>query len=406
MLRGRLRAERPPEGPALLTRLLASSLLLLALAAAPWRALAGEPAQIDWFTRSGCPHCAAARAFLDDLSARTPGLSVRTYHVDVDVKARERLRSLCEEQGVEVPGVPAFWVEGRLLVGFLGPDTTGRQLEQLLEEGTGGDAQTSGAAACTDDAGAACSASQTVVSSRVFGPISSHQLGLPLFTIVLGLLDGFNPCAIWVLLFLLSLLVHLRSRQRMALVAGTFVVVSGAAYFAFMAAWLSIFLLIGLSRAVQVVLGILAAVAGGLHVKEFFAAGHGPSLSIPASAKPGIYSRTRAILRAESLPAALGAATALAILVNVVELLCTAGFPAVYTQVLASYALPPWHYTGYLLLYVAAYMADDALLVAIAVIGLGSGKLSERGGRILQLVSGGVMLALAAALLFRPDLLG
>lgn len=91
---------------------------------------------------------------------------------------------------------------------------------------------------------------------------------------------------------------------------------------------------------------------------------------------------------------------------NVVELLCTAGLPAVYTQVLASHSLPVWQNTTYLLIYVCAYMADDTLLVAIAVVGLGHGRLGERGGRVLQLVSGVAMLVLAAALLFRPDLLG
>ncbi len=382
-------------------------MLLLALVAVSLCAAAEAPAplEIELFTRSGCPHCVAAHEFLDELAATTPGLTVRVHPIDADAQARERLRRLCAEQGVLVPGVPAFWVRGRLLVGFLGPESTGRELEGILGIGAGGTPPSPDPGACTLEPETQCRAPEPVIQSRVFGPISSGRFGLPLFTIALGLLDGFNPCAIWVLLFLLSLLVHLRSRRRMALVAGTFVLVSGAAYFAFMSAWLSIFLLVGLSRAVQVVLGGLAAVAGALHVKEFFAAGRGPSLSIPESAKPGIYARTRAILRAESLPAALGAATVLAVLVNVVELLCTAGFPAVYTQVLASHALGAWQYTAYLLLYVAAYMADDSLLVAIAVVGLGRGKLGERGGRILQLVSGVAMLALAGALLLRPDLL-
>lgn len=381
--------------------------LAVLLAAAP--AVAGEGsarAEIDFFTRTGCPHCAAAHAFLDELSGRTPGLTVHIHRVDLDAQAREQLRRLCEEQGIDVAGVPAFWVRGRLLVGFLGPDSTGKEIEQLIGAGPITTPRVSDSDECRIEGSETCAAPDTVIETRMFGPISSRRLGLPLFTIALGLLDGLNPCAIWVLLFLLSLLVHLKSRRRMALVAGTFVVVSGAAYLIFMAAWLSVFLFIGISRAVQVALGLAAALAGALHVKEFFTPGRGPSTSIPDSAKPGIYARTRAILRAESLPAALGAAAVLAVLVNAVELLCTAGLPAIYTQVLASHALPTWHYTGYLLLYVTAYMADDSLLVAVAVMGLGSGRLGERGGRMLQLASGALMLALAAALLFRPDVLG
>src|SRR5690606_12148753 len=119
--------------------------------------------------------------------------------------------------------------------------------------------------------------------------VRAGELGLPLFTLLIGLVDGFNPCAMWVLLFLLSLLANLRDRRRMALIGGTFVIISGAAYYAFMAAWLNVFLLIGLSRAVQVVLGVVALGIGVLNVKDFVRPRRGPSLHIPESAKPGIY---------------------------------------------------------------------------------------------------------------------
>lgn len=95
--------------------------------------------------------------------------------------------------------------------------------------------------------------------------------------------------------------------------------------------------------------------------------------------------------------------TALALLVNLVELLCTAGLPALYTSVLAQHALDASAHYAYLLLYIAGYIADDALMVGTAVLALGSGKLSERGGRMLKLISGVVMLALGLVMLFRPD---
>jgi hypothetical protein len=189
----------------------------------------------------------------------------------------------------------------------------------------------------------------------------------------------------------------------MALIAGVFVAVGGAVYFAFMAAWLNVFLLIGASRSVQLALGAVAMLVGAVHVKDFFAFHRGVTLSIPDAAKPGIYARVRAIVRAERLGAALVGAALLAALVNLVELLCTAGFPALYTHVLAGQALPPWRHYGYLALYNAAYVADDALVVAVAVATLGGRRLDERGGRWLKLLSGAVMLALGALLLLRPD---
>jgi uncharacterized membrane protein HdeD (DUF308 family) len=229
---------------------------------------------------------------------------------------------------------------------------------------------------------------------------------MPLFTLAIGLVDGFNPCAMWVLLLLLSILVNVRDRWRMLAIAGTFVAVSGAAYFAFMAAWLNVFEWIGYLRPVQVALGLVAVAIGCVHVKDFFAFHRGVSLSIPAAAKPGIYARIRRIVTAENLPAAIAGAFTLAVLVNVVELLCTAGLPALYTSVLSRQGFSAAGRYGYLGLYIAAYMFDDALMVAGVVATMSRMRLEETGGRWLKLVSGVVILALGLVMLLRPEWLG
>ena len=120
-------------------------------------------------------------------------------------------------------------------------------------------------------------------------------------------------------------------------------------------------------------------------------------------AKPALYARMRSVLQAENVVGALGAVVVLALLVNTVELLCTSGLPAVYTQILASRDLPGWQYYGYLAVYNVFYMLDDSLLLAAAVITLRMSKLQEHGGRALKLVSGVVMLLLGAALIARPE---
>ena len=228
----------------------------------------------------------------------------------------------------------------------------------------------------------------------VFGPLRISDVGLPLFTVAVGLVDGFNPCAMWVLLFLLSVLVNLHSRARILLVAGTFVFISAAAYFAFMAAWLNVFRFVGVLRPVQVTLAIVAIGIGLIHIKDFVAFHRGVTLSIPESAKPTIYEYVRRIVTAEHLGGALVAAAVLAVLVNFVELLCTAGLPALYTQILNSRQLPLWGNYGYLLLYDAAYMFDDALMVVLVVVTLERFKVQETQGRWLKLVSGAAILVL------------
>ena len=179
--------------------------------------------------------------------------------------------------------------------------------------------------------------------------------------------------------------------------------ISGLVYFAFMAAWLNVFLLIGLSRTVQVALGLVAAGIGAINIKDFVAFQRGITLSIPEAAKPVLYARVRRILQAENLAGALAGIVVLAVLVNMIELLCTAGFPAVYTQILTLRQLPWWEYYGYLALYNVAYMLDDAIMVAIAVITLGRRKLQEHEGRWLKLISGVVMAGLGAVLIIKPD---
>ncbi len=139
-----------------------------------------------------------------------------------------------------------------------------------------------------------------------------------------------------------------------------------------------------------------------IHVKDFFALKKRVSLSIPDAVKPGIYDRVRKLASAETMTAAICGAAVLAVLVNVVELLCTAGLPAMYTGILTLQEYPPWKNYLYLLLYIAACMFDDALMVGVVVITLGRHKLQERGGRILKVISGLVILVLSALMVFKP----
>jgi hypothetical protein len=170
-----------------------------------------------------------------------------------------------------------------------------------------------------------------------------------------------------------------------------------------MAAWLNAFLLVGYSRLLQVILGGLAALIGMVHIKDFFAFKRGITLSIPEGAKPTLFVRMRRVVTAEKVGASVLGVALLAILVNVVELLCTAGLPAVFTQILTLRNLSTLEYYGYLVLYNVAYVFDDALMVAAAVFTLARWKMQERHGRWLKLVSGLVICVLGAMLVFAPQ---
>jgi glutaredoxin len=389
--------------------------LLVALGAPHRSAHAEEPAavaasgslRLDVYTREGCPHCEDAKDWLARIQDEQPGLEIVFHDVGHDLTARAQLEEAVRSAGLQIGGVPAFVVGDRVILGFSDADRSGPDILALLEADAPAPPVEDDAVCLPDAEDAACEEplSEEAVELPLFGRVDVGRLGLPVFTVLIGLVDGFNPCAMWVLLFLLSLLVNLQDRKKMVAIAGTFVLVSGVVYFGFMAAWLNFFFLLGLSRGVQILLALVALVVAAINVKDFFAFKKGISLSIPESAKPRIYKQARALRKSSSLLAAVGGAAVLAVLVNLVELLCTAGLPAVYTQILARHELSPGGYYGYLALYNIAYMVDDGLMVGVAVWTLSKKKLQESGGRQLKLVSGLVMGVLGLLLLFAPELL-
>jgi len=343
---------------------------------------------IEVFSKQGCPHCKAAYEALDDLTALYPQLTVIKRDIQQAEENFERFVSLNNSHKVDKPGVPSFNMCGNFWVGF-DPVFTSKQI--VLYSGLGTTDH-------IDD-----SFANNLVHLPILGEITTQQYGLPIFTILTGLLDGFNPCAMWVLMFLLSMLVNVKSRKRMVIIAGTFVLVSGVVYFAFMAAWLNVFLIIGISRNVQILIAAVAIAVGSINIKDYFAFKKGLTFGIPEKSKSGLYQKIRNIVQAENMTAALLGVIAVAVLVNLLELICTAGLPAIYTQVLTLQQLQPIEYYSYLLLYNLAYILDDALMVSVVVLTLHKYKVSQKQGRWLKLISGSFIIILGIMLLFIPE---
>ncbi len=367
-----------------------------------------QSADIEVFVRNGCPHCAKAELFLQALKREQPALRIVIHDVQEPL-ALEQLQLLAKNQGLGMVRVPAFQVGGQLIVGFSDEITTGQLIRNALAQAqTPKNQDTSGS--CEAKQSLSCEAGAEVLTQAAqpffldfFGRrLSLDEVGLPLFTLAMGLLDGFNPCSMWVLILMISLLAPMNNRLRMFAIAGTFVAVEGLAYFIFMAAWLNLFLLIGLSRISQIVIAVIALLAGLINLKDFWFYGRGVSLSIPDAAKPDIYARMRRILQAQNLAGALIGAVVLAILVQMVEFMCTSGFPALYTRILTLKQLDSMSYYSYLLLYNVAYMFDDVIILAIGIITLSQRRLQEKEGRWLKLISGMVMVGLAIYLVVAP----
>ncbi len=369
---------------------------------APWAVHHGDgevTVNFYFFWSETCPHCRDAWRTVVALAEAFPWLTAYQFEVSRTPTNAALYETLAARAGGAANAVPGFIFCGDLFVGFDSPETTGAMLRESL-------------VACRDRRLATGdpiepsheTAAPEVVLALV-GRLDPRALSLPVLTVVLGGLDAFNPCAFFVLLFLLSLMVHLRSRARMALVGGVFVAISGIVYFLFMAAWLNLFVLVGHARAVTAVAGAIAVVLALLNVKDFFWYGRGPTLSIPDGARPRLFDRMRLLLGADKLPALLLGTVVLALLANSYELLCTAGFPLVFTRILTLDELSPLAHYGYLALYNLVYVTPLLAIVAAFTATLGSRRLGEQGGRTLKLLSGLMMLGLGIILLWDPGLL-
>ncbi len=367
---------------------------------------------LHFFYSATCPYCAEAQRFLPGLLLRRPWLKLESYEVDSSPENRALFADFAAALDEEILGVPAFFVCGQMIVGF--DEATGGVLasvadycHDLLQQDVTAEGEAAERRAAEGEAAEVKAAEPPVqeVALPFFGSLQAGQLSLPLLTLVLGGVDAFNPCAFFVLLFLLSLLAHAHSRRRMLLVGGVFVLFSGLLYFLFMAAWLHFFLVLEGLRAVTLVAGLVAGALAVVNIKDFFLAGQGPSLEIPEGRKPGLFARMRGLLAADSLPAMLAGTVVLALAANTYELLCSTGFPLVYTRALTLNELSTAGYYLYLAFYNLIYVLPLLVIVVVFTFTLGSRKLSAGEGRVLKLLSGLMMLGLAAVLIAAPELL-
>lgn len=408
---------RPSGGSAMKRYWLFACLICLA-GAVPCAAARGVT--LYFFSSKSCINCRNEAAFLADLQGRIPELEVRTLDVVSDPANARLLVQVAEAFGVQARGVPVSFI-GTLepITGFESAGTTGRQIEERVREclargcedvvgplvvNRPGEGAASGAAQRRVASPSGQGSDGAVVTLPLIGRTDLSALPLLALTVTLGALDSFNPCAFFVLLSLLGIMVHARSRRRMLLVGSVFVLFSGIVYFVFMAAWLNIFLIVGQMRAITTAAGVIALGVAAINIKDFFLFKRGVSLTIPESRKPGLFARMRGLLHETSLPATLLGTVVLALAANTYELLCTAGFPMIFTRILTLNNLRPLENYLYMVVYNTVYILPLAAVVAVFSLTLGSRKLSEAQGRVMKLVSGLMMLGLGSVVLADPGL--
>lgn len=364
----------------------------------------GEPVvYLHFFWSKQCPHCLISLPYLEFLQAEQPWLRVKSYQLVGNRENVQRYKLMARALGEEARSVPGFMFCNTLLTGFDADTTPDILLAQLkacrahLQKHLDLSAYEAGSGSPPAD--------RLDLDLPLVGRLASDINSLPFITLAIAGIDAFNPCAFFVLMFLLSMMLHSGSRERMLLVGGVFVFFSGLMYFLFMSAWLNLFQVIGQLDGITLGAALVAILIGLVNVKDFFWFKRGVSLTISDRARPGLYQRARKLLQKGSAGSLLLSAMGLAAFANLYEFLCTTGFPLVYTRILTLNDLSTAEYYLYLALYNVIYVIPLLIIVILFALSLGGHKLQQDEGRNLKLISGAMMLMLGCVLLFDPNLL-
>lgn len=376
-----------------------------------------------------CPHCAKEEIFLDQLERENKNITIHKFEVWHNRENAQMLAKIAKELDVTVSGVPLLIIGDETISGYYNEETTGKKIKEVVEKYTltgctdrvaEALGKTIGAKTCvhscdlTDEEcmhDCGCSVDfesqpkggPETVAVPFVGEIEIKDFSLPLLTFLIAGVDGFNPCSMWVLLFLISLLLSMKDRKRMWILGSAFIISSSIVYFLFLSAWLNLFLFLGFLAWVRISISVVALASGSYHLYDAWKNRDGGCHVTGSEKRKRVFENLRSIVTENKFWVALGGIVLLAFAVNLVELVCSAGLPAVYTQVLALADLPTWQHYAYLLFYIFIFMLDDLVVFFIAMTTLRMKALSNQYTQYAGVIGGVAMVVIGILLFFKPE---
>lgn len=348
----------------------------------------GEGFEVHFFHIPGCSHCEKQEPFNEKLANTYPSIQIIEH--DATTPAGSALLSeKLAELGIEDELVFPITIFGnQVFGGWESEETTGRAIEEALQQCLAGN--------CPPPAG---EEPGDGIVLPIIGEIVLADYSLPALAVILGLVDGFNPCAMWVLVYLISLIATLRDKKRIWLIVGSFVLASGVLYFLFMTAWLNAFLFIGYVKPVTIVIGLVALGGGILQIRGFIETKGAIVCEVTdEESRKKTMTRVQKIVSSPITLGTIAGIIALAFAVNSVEFVCSAAVPAVFTRVLSLASLTTFQYYGYILLYVLFFMLDDLIIFGTAAFALTS-NLGDRYAKCSRPVGATILIILGVLLL-------
>jgi thiol-disulfide isomerase/thioredoxin len=377
---------------------------------------------VYFFHSSSCPHCKEEMKFLIEISKEEKYQDVQflEFEITQNQDNASLMKLVGETLDLDTSGVPMTIIGDQVIVGYLSEETTGKQIRQAIDDILDYDPDIVGAIIrasngetenidnIAPDDTVEQNYNQTIpetITLPVFGDVQTANLSLPLISIVLGAVDGFNPCAMWTLVFLISLLIGMKDKKRMWILGSAFLIASATVYYIFMAAWLNILIFIGYLIVVRIIIGIVAIGGGSYSIHDFYSNKNAECKVGDIDKKQKIMDRMREVVRRPSFILAFIGIIALAFAVNLVELICSAGIPAVFTQVLTMTGISTLGYYGYMFLYILFYMLDDMIIFIIAMKTLEITGATTKYTRMSRLIGGIIMLIIGILMILKPEYL-
>lgn len=371
-----------------------------------------ETVDIYLFYKETCPHCHAEQEFLNKFIESDGRVRLNKFEVTEDKDNRELFEEVIDR--FDIPnnslGVPLTVIGNKYFIGWLNENTTGEQMKEVINNYFEADDYSDivGGLSNLSTNYEQLGGQQQMADSievPIFGEINLKTVSLPAFTFIIAFLDGFNPCAMWTLIFLISLLLNMKDRKKMWSLGMAFIGSSALVYFLFLTAWFNLVKIVGLESILRTLIGLVAVGAGFYNLKKYTTQPAGVCNVTSGEKTQKVFDKLKVLVQEKTFFIALVGIIVLAFVVNLVELACSAGFPAIYTQVLSLSDLPTYQYYLYLIFYIFIFMLDDMIVFFIAMTTLKVSGVNAKYSKISELVGGVIMLIIGALLILRPDLL-
>jgi thiol-disulfide isomerase/thioredoxin len=377
--------------------------------------MAESPYQVNlhFFYSDTCSHCSDEKVFLEELQSDYDNLVIKRYWMDSmnnpNIAYNNQLLDDVSSTFEQEPVVPFTVLGGKAFAGF--NETTEYLIRKYVIKYTNevhadvvqkiidGEEIVAGDIDTTED---------NVVILPILGIVDLRTVSLGAAAVALGFVDGFNPCAMWVLLFLITLLLPTKDRKRIFLLGGLFLLSSAVFYFALMMAWINTAGLLAASQWFQIAIGVFAVLAGGFNLYQFIKNIRQKDVGCEVTdetQRVKLMDRVKRIVNQNSLILAIIGVIALAIIVNFIELACSAGLPLLFAQILAFNGLSGWSSVGYVLLYIFFFILDDLVVFTIVMLTLKIKVVSNKIARYNHLIGGLIMIAIGILMVFFPNIL-